>query len=64
MTDSPKRPTTPLHLHDDTEFAQTESLLKMLGEQDAQAMPEGMNGRLLEAIGKDDHPTTDRYRTA
>lgn len=52
MTDSPKRPTTPLHLHDDSEFAQTQSLLNMLGDQDAQAMPEGMNERLLEAIGK------------
>ena len=39
-----------LHLHDDPEHTQMESLLELLAKQDAQTMPSGLETRVLESI--------------
>ncbi len=41
-----------LHLHNDPELAQTESLLDQLARQDAQAMPAGLESRVLDSISR------------
>lgn len=41
-----------LHLHDDPELAQTESLLDLMGKQDRDSMPIGLESRVLDAISK------------
>lgn len=39
-----------LHLHDDPKLAHTESLLDLLAKQDANAMPSGLESRVLDSI--------------
>ena len=41
-----------LHLHNDPELAQTQSLLDELAKQDADAMPTGLESRVLDSISR------------
>ncbi len=41
-----------LHLHDDPKLSHTESILDELAKQDADAMPDGLESRVLDAISQ------------
>jgi len=45
---TPKQPD--LHLHNDPQLVELESLLDKLGDEDQRAMPEGLDNRVLDAI--------------
>ena len=52
MNNNYNTPNPDLHLHDDPEHTQMESLLDLLAEQDAQAMPSGLEARVLDSISE------------
>ena len=52
MTNNHSNERTDLHLHDDPEHAQMESMLNLLAKQDADAMPAGHESRVLDAVSK------------
>ncbi|MGV6813766.1 MAG: hypothetical protein ACWA5W_02010 [Phycisphaerales bacterium] len=52
MNDSSNNRSDSIHLSDDSEHVRMETLLDQLAEQDAEAMPSGLNERALDAIGQ------------
>ncbi len=53
MTNDQTNPNNPeLHLHNDPELARTLSLLDELARQDADAMPAGLESRVLDSISR------------
>lgn len=52
MNDSPNSHNDSIHLSDDSEHTRMESLLDQLAKQDSEAMPSGLNDRVLDAIGQ------------
>ena len=42
----------PLHLHDDPEHLKMESLLDSLGDRERESMPDGLESRVLDSIGR------------
>ena len=52
MNNDHNNPNADLHLNLDPELAQTESLLDQLAQQDRNAMPDGLESRMLDAISQ------------
>jgi len=57
MTNNHSNEQNDLYLHDDPEHAHMESMLNLLARQDADAMPAGLESRVLDAVSSTFAPT-------